>query len=135
MKNASSPQYQCRSYRSPRIYTTTLLTCTCRMSYPYDASAPTPYPAGPSALPGYGAPPPGYFRTAGAPAGPPVASSGAQYFTSPEQEAAGKYAQGQAAFNEQDEFNDPQGKYKLVMKGASWASAWFTHNTDVVSAL
>ena len=48
-----------------------------------------------------------------------MASSGPQYFTSPEQEAAGKYTQGQAACNEQDEFNDPQGKYKLVMRGAT----------------
>lgn len=66
--------------------------------------------------PGY-VPPADYERAVGAPAAPQVASSGPQYFTSPEQEAAGKYVQGQAAFNEQDEFNDPQGKYKLVMKG------------------
>ena len=50
-----------------------------------------------------------------------MAASGAQYFTSPEQEAAGKASAGvpgQAGYNEQDEFHDPQGKYKLVMKGA-----------------
>ena len=48
-----------------------------------------------------------------------MAQSAPTYFTSPSLEAAGKAAaQGQAAYNEQDEFNDPQGKYKLVMKGA-----------------
>jgi hypothetical protein len=47
-----------------------------------------------------------------------MAPSGVQYFSSPEQEAAGKTGvPGQAGYNEQDEFHDPQGKYKLVMKG------------------
>lgn len=58
---------------------------------------------------------------AAAHAAPPTVSSRAQYFTSPEQEAAGKASgavPGQAGYNEQDEFHDRQGKYKLVMKGA-----------------
>lgn len=42
-------------------------------------------------------------------------SSPGQYFTSP-----GGFSQaqpGQASKNEQDDFHDPSGKYKLVMKG------------------
>ena len=53
---------------------------------------------------------------AAAHAAPPTVSSRAQYFTSPEQEAAGKASgavPGQAGYNEQDEFHDRQGKYKL----------------------
>jgi hypothetical protein len=88
---------------------------------PYGPGAP-PYAAGPGPSsagvpPGYPAPV-SYERAVEVPVGPPVAPSPAQYFSSPEQEAAGKHAHGQAAFNEQDEFNDPTGKYKLVMKGA-----------------
>lgn len=41
-----------------------------------------------------------------------------EYFTSPEGYPAPKV--GQAGYNEQDDFNDPTGKYKLVMKGQSW---------------
>lgn len=41
--------------------------------------------------------------------------SAGQFFTSPE--GFQQPHQGQASYNEQDEFNDPSGKYKLVMKG------------------
>lgn len=54
-----------------------------------------------------------------------MAATGVQYFSSPETEAVGKApAQGQAAYSEQDEFHDPQGKYKLVMKGMQRASMY-----------
>lgn len=105
------------------------------MSYPaaapppagYDVSgaqpggAPPGYAAYPSnVMPGQPSAPVGYAADRAAAAPPPMQQSAPQYFTSPSLEAAGKAgAQGQAAYNEQDEFNDPQGKYKLVMKGTS----------------
>lgn len=44
-----------------------------------------------------------------------MAPSHGQFFTSPE--GFQQPHVGQASYNEQDEFNDPSGKYKLVMKG------------------
>ena len=71
---------------------------------------PTGYPAlaaPPAAYPG--APPNGPPQQGGA------QPSAGQFFTSPE--GFQQPHQGQASYNEQDEFSDPSGKYKLVMKG------------------
>lgn len=80
-----------------------------QMAYPQPGGYPAPAappPAYPGAAPG--APPPHG-------AGGQVAPSHGQFFTSPE--GFQQPHVGQASYNEQDEFNDPSGKYKLVMKG------------------
>lgn len=64
--------------------------------------------------------PPGYPGAAYPGAPPPapgaVAPSQGQFFSSPEGFQSNP---GQASYNEQDDFNDPTGKYKLVMKGST----------------
>lgn len=47
-----------------------------------------------------------------------MAPSPGQFFTSPE--GFQQPHVGQASYNEQDDFNDPSGKYKLVMKGEAY---------------
>eukprot|EP00892_Ulva_mutabilis_P005027 jgi/Ulvmu1/2897/UM146_0039.1 len=101
--------------------------------YPAPAAPPPAYPGGatgvpPGVPPGVspaGAPPQGYGA---APGGP----SQGQFFTSPE--GFQPTHQGQASYNEQDEFNDPSGKYKLVMKGAYAAVECALTPNDLVKA-